>query len=74
MAVTDHVAKLPYVDDSRIVAAGGSYGGYMIDWILGHTNRFKALISHAAFMISAARRRRQRSCGFRCGSSRDAVG
>ncbi len=47
MAATDYVAKLPYVDDSRIVAAGGSYGVYMIDWILGHTNRFKALISHA---------------------------
>jgi dipeptidyl aminopeptidase/acylaminoacyl peptidase len=46
MAVTDKVAKLPYVDPDRIVAAGGSYGGYMIDWILGHTTRFKALISH----------------------------
>jgi dipeptidyl aminopeptidase/acylaminoacyl peptidase len=29
-----------------MTAAGGSYGGYMIDWILGHTQRFKALISH----------------------------
>ena len=47
MAVTDAVAKLPYVDGGRMVAAGGSYGGYMIDWMLGHTNRFKALISHA---------------------------
>jgi dipeptidyl aminopeptidase/acylaminoacyl peptidase len=47
MAVTDYVAKLPYVDADRVTAAGGSYGGYMIDWILGHTTRFKALISHA---------------------------
>jgi dipeptidyl aminopeptidase/acylaminoacyl peptidase len=47
MAVTDHVAKLPYVDADRMAAAGGSYGGYMIDWILGHTRRFKALVSHA---------------------------
>jgi dipeptidyl aminopeptidase/acylaminoacyl peptidase len=47
MAVTDHVAKLPYVDSDRMAAAGGSYGGYMIDWMLGHTNRFKCLISHA---------------------------
>jgi dipeptidyl aminopeptidase/acylaminoacyl peptidase len=47
MAVTDHVAKLPYVDGNRLAAAGGSYGGYMIDWMLGHTHRFKALISHA---------------------------
>jgi dipeptidyl aminopeptidase/acylaminoacyl peptidase len=47
MAVTDYVAKLPYVDADRMAAAGGSYGGYLINWILGHTNRFKALISHA---------------------------
>ena len=46
MAVTDKVAALPYADPNRIVAAGGSYGGYMIDWILGHTTRFKALITH----------------------------
>ncbi len=47
MAVTDYVASLPYVDSDRMAAAGGSYGGYMVDWILGHTTRFKALISHA---------------------------
>jgi dipeptidyl aminopeptidase/acylaminoacyl peptidase len=47
MAVTDHVvAKLPYADNSRVTAAGASYGGYMIDWILGHTSRFKALVTH----------------------------
>ena len=47
MAVTDYVAKLPYVDADRMAAAGGSYGGYLINWILGHTTRFKCLISHA---------------------------
>jgi dipeptidyl aminopeptidase/acylaminoacyl peptidase len=47
MATTDSVATLPYVDGGRMVAAGGSYGGYMIDWILGHNNRFKALVAHA---------------------------
>jgi dipeptidyl aminopeptidase/acylaminoacyl peptidase len=48
MAVTDHVvANIPYADGSRMVAAGGSYGGYMVNWILGHTQRFKALVSHA---------------------------
>lgn len=47
MAVTDHLATLPYVDSSRMAAAGGSYGGYMTNWILGHTARFKALVSHA---------------------------
>jgi len=47
MAVTDHVvADIPYADASRMTAAGGSYGGYMIDWMLGHTQRFKAMISH----------------------------
>jgi dipeptidyl aminopeptidase/acylaminoacyl peptidase len=48
MAVTDHlVVDVPYVDPTRLTAAGGSYGGYMADWIEGHTQRFKALISHA---------------------------
>ena len=47
MAVTDHVAnEMPYCDPTRMAAAGGSYGGYMINWILGHTQRFKALVSH----------------------------
>jgi dipeptidyl aminopeptidase/acylaminoacyl peptidase len=47
MAAVDHAASLPYADQDRMAAAGGSYGGYMIDWMLGHTQRFKALISHA---------------------------
>jgi len=46
MAVVDHVATLPYADPDRMAAAGGSYGGYMIDWMLGHTTRFKAMVSH----------------------------
>jgi|HubBroStandDraft_6_1064221.scaffolds.fasta_scaffold42035_2 dipeptidyl aminopeptidase/acylaminoacyl peptidase len=41
------IAKYPFVDGSRVGAAGGSYGGYMIDWIATHTDRFKCLISHA---------------------------
>lgn len=47
MAVTDYVSKLPYVDSDRMAAAGGSYGGYMVNWLLGHTDRFKAFVSHA---------------------------
>ncbi len=43
----DHMIKLGYVDPNRLGAAGGSYGGYMVNWILGHTDRFKALVSHA---------------------------
>ncbi|MGB7070444.1 MAG: S9 family peptidase, partial [Pyrinomonadaceae bacterium] len=45
------VIRRPYIDKSRIGAAGASYGGYMVDWILGHNNdprfKFKALVSHA---------------------------
>ncbi len=47
MAVVDHVARLPYADAGRMAAAGGSYGGYMVNWMLGHTQRFKAFVSHA---------------------------
>ena len=47
MAVVDHMTSQPYVDGDRIAAAGGSYGGYMANWLLGHTNRFKAFVSHA---------------------------
>ena len=43
----DVVAALPYVDATRMGAAGGSYGGYMVNWINGQTDRFKALVSHA---------------------------
>jgi dipeptidyl aminopeptidase/acylaminoacyl peptidase len=46
MAVADYIASLKYVDPDRMAAAGGSYGGYMVDWMLGHTTRFKALVSH----------------------------
>src|SRR3984957_10272463 len=39
--------KYPFADGSRMAAAGGSYGGYMADWIDTHSGRFKAIISHA---------------------------
>jgi dipeptidyl aminopeptidase/acylaminoacyl peptidase len=47
MRTVDYVSKLAYVNKDRMGAAGASYGGYMIDWILGHTDRFKVLVSHA---------------------------
>lgn len=41
----------PWIDSSRVGAAGASYGGYMVDWLLGHNNdprfKFKAFVSHA---------------------------
>lgn len=43
----DYMVGLGYVDQDRIGAAGGSYGGYLVNWIAGHTDRFKALVSHA---------------------------
>ncbi len=46
MLATDYLENLPYVDKQHIGAAGASFGGYMIDWIAGHTHRFKALVSH----------------------------
>jgi dipeptidyl aminopeptidase/acylaminoacyl peptidase len=39
--------KFPFIDKNRLAAAGGSYGGYMADWLATHTDRFKAIISHA---------------------------
>ncbi len=38
--------SLPFVDRTKIGAAGASYGGYMVNWIAGHTQRFQALVSH----------------------------
>jgi dipeptidyl aminopeptidase/acylaminoacyl peptidase len=46
MKGTDYAEALPYVETGRTVAAGASFGGYMVNWIAGHTNRFRALISH----------------------------
>jgi dipeptidyl aminopeptidase/acylaminoacyl peptidase len=42
----DAMARLPYVDSTRMCAAGASYGGYMIYWLAGHTDRFKCLVDH----------------------------
>src|SRR4051812_3520978 len=43
----DYVEKtFPFIDKNREAALGGSYGGYMVNWILGHTDRFRCLVSH----------------------------
>ena len=41
------LAKYKFDDGTRMAAAGGSFGGYMVDWIATHSGRFKAIISHA---------------------------
>jgi dipeptidyl aminopeptidase/acylaminoacyl peptidase len=48
MAAADWLRAQPYVDDARMVAAGGSYGGYLATLLLGRPQPFKALIAHAA--------------------------
>jgi dipeptidyl aminopeptidase/acylaminoacyl peptidase len=49
--VADVLRRNSFIDRNRIGAAGASYGGYMVNWILGHNNdprvRFKTLVSHA---------------------------
>jgi dipeptidyl aminopeptidase/acylaminoacyl peptidase len=47
MKGADFAEALPYVDKGRTGAAGASFGGYMMDWFLGHTTRFRAIVSHA---------------------------
>jgi dipeptidyl aminopeptidase/acylaminoacyl peptidase len=39
-------AKFPFIDKTRECALGASYGGYMADWVLTHTNRFKCIVTH----------------------------
>lgn len=41
------VNNFSFIDKNNTFAAGASYGGYMINWIAGHTDRFNALVSHA---------------------------
>lgn len=47
MKATDFMIERGYIDESRMAATGGSYGGYMVSWIAGHTDRFAALVNHA---------------------------
>lgn len=55
MKSTDFLLKkLPNLDATRLAAAGASYGGYMAAWVLGHTDRFKAIIDHAGVNSSYA--------------------
>jgi dipeptidyl aminopeptidase/acylaminoacyl peptidase len=47
MAITDAAVARPDIDQARTAMMGGSYGGYMANWIAGHTSRFAAIVSHA---------------------------
>ena len=45
MAWTDYMEKQPYIDKDCMGVTGGSYGGYMTLWIIGHTKRFQAAVT-----------------------------
>jgi dipeptidyl aminopeptidase/acylaminoacyl peptidase len=47
MTATDAATARPDIDADRVAIMGGSYGGYMANWMAGHTDRFKAIVSHA---------------------------
>ena len=47
MNAVDYMINKGLVDPKRMAATGGSYGGYMVSWIAGHTDRFACLINHA---------------------------
>jgi len=46
MAALAHLEKQPWIDPTRMAAAGASYGGYMMNWFQGHTDKFKTLVTH----------------------------
>lgn len=48
MAATDAACAHPRIDATRTAAMGGSFGGYMANWIAGRTNRFAAIVTHAS--------------------------
>ncbi len=47
MRATDTLIASGLVDETRMAATGGSYGGYMASWIEGHTDRFRCIVNHA---------------------------
>lgn len=48
MAITDAAVARADVDETRTAAMGGSFGGYMANWVAGHTDRFRAIVTHAS--------------------------
>lgn len=46
MACLAHMKQLPYIDSTRMAAAGASYGGYMMNWFEGHVQEFRCLVNH----------------------------
>jgi dipeptidyl aminopeptidase/acylaminoacyl peptidase len=51
MSATDAALKRDDIDGTKTAMMGGSYGGYMANWIAGHTDRFSAIVSHASLWV-----------------------
>ena len=51
MTITDAAVARPDIDEARTAMMGGSFGGYMANWIAGHTDRFVAIVSHAGLWV-----------------------
>jgi len=47
LAATDHLLGRGFIDPDHMAIAGGSYGGYLVAWLIGQTDRFRAAICHA---------------------------
>lgn len=45
IATLDKALELPWIDPARLGVTGGSYGGYLTNWIIGHDQRFKAAVT-----------------------------
>jgi dipeptidyl aminopeptidase/acylaminoacyl peptidase len=48
MTITDAAVARPEIDAGKVAAMGGSYGGYLANWLAGHTDRFRCIVSHAS--------------------------
>jgi dipeptidyl aminopeptidase/acylaminoacyl peptidase len=48
MAAVDAAEQRPDIDETRTAAMGGSFGGYMANWVAGHTDRFRCIVTHAS--------------------------
>jgi dipeptidyl aminopeptidase/acylaminoacyl peptidase len=48
LAITDATVARDDIDETRTAAMGGSFGGYMANWVAGHTDRFRAIVTHAS--------------------------
>ncbi len=48
LALTDATIARDDVDETRTAALGGSFGGYMANWVAGHTDRFRCIVTHAS--------------------------